>query len=378
MQADPAMIDYYALPDWLHEYKEQQSLMCSDLPPMHNACSDEEDTRMQWEHQPQEEKVTVESKHIQVNSTQADDVGLISNQKGDEVTVLQCSQDNRVVTTQDASCAPERIEAPDDKDDETARGLLGETVFTRAKLLRDMLHSSSTTSQLPEELDVIFSASDLTPVFKVVKPWLVEDEITALLVGTLLGEHAGYARSVQILTYILLPKLQKLKQPVSRILGSAVLQASKAHPRATVDALLLPLLLCKEGASPFQCDVINRVIKEGLTPELLSSLFHKLFCTQDKDHKELDWIWTEAMVGLILNLLAQGIVLREDTLEGLVSSLENASHQFSGSLKFGNLLLNLLTKHGAKLKDHKAALQQVTKNSKTFLTKSILAKLANL
>ena len=67
-------------------------------------------------------------------------------------------------------------------------------------------------------------------------------------------EQEGYDWSAEMLSSLILPKLLSLKKLASRILVNAILQAGKVHQRETVDALLLPLILNKEGLNVVVCE----------------------------------------------------------------------------------------------------------------------------
>lgn len=384
MAESPSLTEYFALPDWLEEYRGTQSLLSSGLPHVQIDVATSDAKELQVNDQLSSQEGTErEPKSLQYEkgaltpspSERKPEGGLGKRKReGNSPAVVQEHQS----FAHEPSVILESPESLTDKEEKSALEILGGDLYARAKGLGEVLKAKTNLSGLPEDVEIIPTAPDLISIFKVIKPWLVDDETTELLVVFLLGEQSGYLRSTQVITNVLLPKLIHIQDPPSRVLGFAVLQAGRAHPRATVDALLLPLLLCKEGPSTAQCDIINRVVKECSNPEVISSFCNKLFCPPIEDQMPPSLVWTEATLGVMHNLLSQRIVLEENAVEGLVSMLERASNQFSTSLKFGNLLLNLVTKHGAKVRDHRVVLQQVAGNTATFLTKSVFSKLASL
>ncbi|KAJ7529398.1 hypothetical protein O6H91_15G047900 [Diphasiastrum complanatum] len=269
---------------------------------------------------------------------------------------------------------------------EKARSLLGDENFSRAETLREsLLHSNPECgdSDIMEGMKLFRLSPDLPATLSVIKPWEMNDDVTLLLVKTLLGEDEGFAWSTKVLNPVLLQKLISLKQTASRELMSAVLLVGQLHPRATVDALLLPLLTQKEIFTP-QCNVINRLIKECFPPEVTSSLCKKLFNIGQSHSQGANFsdqelpvqiTWTETSLGVIQTILSKNLLLEQGTMDGLVLSLEEAAVKFAGSLKFGNILLSIVTKYGSLLKTHKSLLQEIVKSTNTFMTKSLLAKL---
>lgn len=382
-----ALKEYNSLPSWLEEYKGSESVLLSDLPVRQEDARTRDDVELQAEAEEVANKVT----------TSGGDKVVHTGGDRDELPTPRSESTSQTVsgkrevqhTSHQAQVqedqAPEdtmpgrgNVEAMSDEDENTAKEVLGDDLFSRAKNLGVALQSPSSHLVVPSDIDVISRATNLPLVLKVIKPWLADDETTSLLLGALLGEQAGYAQSTQILTHVLLPKLTTMQEPPSRMLGSAVLQAGKGHPRATVDAIIIPLLLRTEAGSTVNFDLINRVVEECLSTEAASSLCNRLFCPRTEEQKLRSWVWTEGSVGVVHTLLSRNVTLEEAALEGLVSSLEPYSNHFSTSLKFSNFLLNLVCKYGPRLRPFKAVLQQVASGTKTFLTKSILTKVAGL
>jgi hypothetical protein len=84
-------------------------------------------------------------------------------------------------------------------------------------------------------------------------------------------------------TICIINQFVSLSQPASRILFSAIVNSAKRHPKALIYGLLLPLI-----ADPMlgtsQSEVINRVLKECLPPEMVLLFFRYVAnCTQHSD-----------------------------------------------------------------------------------------------
>lgn len=224
-------------------------------------------------------------------------------------------------------------------------------------------------------------------ILDLLEPWETLDETASLLLSGLSGEHGlnftGW--HAHLLCSILLPKLLFLQQPPSRLLLSATIQFCRLHPVAAVEALLFPLALRKEGLSAALCDVLARVVKECLHPVHASSACQRLLSANAMDrspvllarHRETvrdEVVWTESMFVLFLHILNQKVSLTPDTVDSLVSAIDEKASEFSRSLKFGNFMLCFVTKCEGALK-HKILLEKAAERTQTFVTKSILSKL---
>ncbi|KAH9321545.1 hypothetical protein KI387_016184, partial [Taxus chinensis] len=166
-----------------------------------------------------------------------------------------------------------------------SKSALEPQVYAQATSLKEALSSfdsNSSASSITEKMCELCTTSDSREVLSVIKPWEVDDEVTLQLVELLLKEREGYAWSTDMLCSLILPKLLSLREPASRILVTAVLQAGKVHQRATVDALLLPLMLGKEGLNVAVCEVLHRLTKDCLRAEQVSSFFQKLLCEENR------------------------------------------------------------------------------------------------
>eukprot|EP00959_Pyramimonas_sp_CCMP1952_P323673 6774230-Pyramimonas_sp.AAC.1 len=67
--------------------------------------------------------------------------------------------------------------------------------------------------------------------------------------------------------------------------------------------------------------------------------------------------------------------LIQDHVDALVGALEQAALSLESNLKFGKLLLTVITMFPRKIAIHKSCLEQVLRNPSTFMTKAALAKL---
>lgn len=247
------------------------------------------------------------------------------------------------------------------------------------------------TGPTTEDAAILRASADLIAILNIVKPWEMGDDALLRIIEMLMRKEDGFLWSAQITSYCLLPKLLSLEQPASRFLISAVLQASKIHPRAAVDALLIPLILCDQGLNTSQCDVINRTLKECLPDHHIVSFCEKIFFQNKRqqlpftvpppvEHSFLGrpLVWSDPVCTVVGNLLNCSISLDEEMLDGLANAFGEVVDKLSKSLKFSNLLLCFISNYGSSLKQHKNMLLQVAEKTHTFMTKSLLSKCSAL
>ncbi|KAJ4953059.1 hypothetical protein NE237_029891 [Protea cynaroides] len=231
---------------------------------------------------------------------------------------------------------------------------------------------------------------DSFTVLGLIEPWEADEETASILLWHLSkGADEDFAWSGQVLCSVVLPNLLVLKEPASRVLVTATIEYCKLHQRAAVDALLFPLILCKEGINTHICDLVTRIIKECLHPAHVSAFCQKLLCREEEarrsvclpSHRNLisnKLVWTEPLFTLFQNILNHNVHLTHDSVDHLVSVVGELACGFSNSLKLGNFLLCLVTKCPHLLKSRKVLLIEAVECTNTFMTKSILSKLTGL
>lgn len=392
---DTQTSDHNAMPEWLDKCSEHTSPMFSWLP-LEKSYPGDEVQDQDKTHLSE----TLES--LQPMSIEVPAVQQLTNELFDHEKRATCSPERRTHerTIEDMDrLEMEIIEADtgiidlskkvngrdnlvDEDDDKIARAALGEELYLQALSLGQNLRTRSEPG-LPKDINLVRSTPNFSCLLSAARAWEVDDEVTLLLVETLLVEQDGYAWSTQLLHAIILPKIYALEKPASRILMTALTQAGKIHPRAVMDSIMFPIICSKNGASSVQCEILNRLVKDCLTEDLILSLLQKMFVPRresehDFSRSNRSWNWTEGVVGVVQNLLSHKVNIDQDCVASLVQDLDAAVAEFSTSLKFGNLLLNLVTKHGPRLKSHKTSLHHVVNRSRTFLTKTVQSKLASI
>ncbi|XP_030529995.1 uncharacterized protein LOC115740618 [Rhodamnia argentea] len=265
----------------------------------------------------------------------------------------------------------------------------------KAKSLRAQIayfESTSRTVALANAIREICLGKGLNSVgvLELIEPWKADDEAASVLISHLTdGTQEEFTWPSLVLCSIILPRLLVLEVPVTRVLLTATIEYCKLHQKSTEYALLLPLIMRKEGINNPVCEAISRIIKECLHPAHVTAFCHKLLC-DGKNNKKLiclpshqcltspELVWTESLFNLFQNLLNHNIHLTQESVDCIINSVQKLSLRFSKSLKFGNFLLCLVTKCSSSLKSHKQSLTKAVECTNTLVTKSILSKLSSL
>lgn len=401
------MDDYNALPEWLEDCQKGSGSLFPWLPIVSDegqtlANDGRESSKQQGEYQTTE--IPIEnpelSRYVDLETVpcspevQEPAGGSVEDSRNvvDDASEIQHATSCISVEAADSEVVTSVTVEMMDHDGISSKAVLDPKVYVQLTSLRDALLNfdfASSIRSIAEEIRALCTVAELREVISVIKPWEAADEVTLQLVESLMKDQEGYDWSSQMLSSLILPKLLSLKKPASRILVNAVLQAGKVHQRATVDALLLPLILNKEGLNVVVCEVLNRIIKDCLHADHVSSFFQKL---PFEDHQQGSvvclpchqcqisqyLVWTEPVFTFFQNILNHQVLLTQEAIDNIVLALEDVAGEFSKSLKFGNFLLCLVNKYASLLRPHKVLLGRVTEMTNTFMTKSILSKLACL
>lgn len=263
------------------------------------------------------------------------------------------------------------------------------TQVDELKIQFKTFNSASEIVSLAKEIHHLCFERGVSNAFAIlgcIEPWEADDETVSILLSHLLeGSEGGFIWESSVLSSVMLPKMLVLQEPASRALVTATIQYCKLHQRAAVDGLLLPSVLVKEGINTPLCDVLTRIIRECLHPAHVSAFCQKLLCEKAAQrfvclpcHQCListELVWTDALFTLFQNILNCNVYLTQDSVDHIVSRLDEMADRFSKSLKFGNFLLCLVSKCAPSLKVHRLLLTKVAERTNTFMTNSILSKL---
>lgn len=246
------------------------------------------------------------------------------------------------------------------------------------------LHMADKIKQLCSES----GAENELKLLELIEPWDADDDMLSILLLHLVNDSSLFSKSwpSYVLCSMALPKLLTLQSPASRALLSATICFCKQHQTAAVEALILPLVLHKEGINAVLCDVLVRIIKECLHPSHVSAFCQRLLCEEGKGrrlvllpcHQGLiseQMVWTESSFNLFQNLMNLDVFFTPDTNDQLVCAIVEMASKFSKSLKFGNFLLCFVTKCNHAVNARKLQLRDATEKTSTLVTRSILSRL---
>ncbi|XP_076917840.1 uncharacterized protein LOC143578048 [Bidens hawaiensis] len=255
------------------------------------------------------------------------------------------------------------------------------------------MESSLKAAELADEIRVLVfeKKKDSLMVLSLIEPWNADDEIIPILLSRLSeGNEGDFVITSNVLCSVLLPKFFELEKPASRVLLLATIDYCKVHNKPAKYALLIPLILHKDGINNSICDVLTRIIKECLHPAHVSAVCQKLLCEETTNGNEYiclpcyqhlvskSLVWTESLFNLFQIILNHDVRLTQDSVNRLVVHVRESAARFSKSLKFANFLLCFVSKCGPLLGIHKVALSEAVGNTSSFLTKSILSKLDSI
>ncbi|KAL5728819.1 hypothetical protein ACHQM5_001857 [Ranunculus cassubicifolius] len=305
---------------------------------------------------------------------------------GDENSPVEVGEEAKEMEIENVSC---RVECGP-LDDETRR----KAISLKPRILN--LDSTYKVVDIANEIcELCFGnggqgarRNDPLEVFGLIEPWEADDETASVLLSQL--SNAGGEDILwqsQVLCSIILPKFLVLKESASRVLVTATIEFCKLHQKAAVDALLYPLILRKEGINNSICDVATRIIRECLHPAHVSFFCQKLLCEEQEMRRLVclschqclssdELVWSESLFTLFQNILNHNVYLTQDSVDSLSTMVQKLGDRYSKSLKLSNFLLSLVTKCEPSLKSHKILLTKAVERTNTFMTKSILSKLA--
>ncbi|CAN1340681.1 hypothetical protein LINPERPRIM_LOCUS38929 [Linum perenne] len=279
--------------------------------------------------------------------------------------------------------------------DHSQNDILDPEIQNMASSLRTRLtdvDSSSKTVELANEIRKLCldSRADSLAVLGLIQPWIVDEETAAILVSNLTsGSNDELSWPSHVLSSVIFPKLLTLERPASRVLVSSVINFCKVHEQAAEYALLIPLIMKKDGINNPICEVITRIVKECLHRAHVSALCQKLLCGREDERRPIiqhchqglisrELVWTESLFNLFQNILSHNVQLSKDSVDQLVLHIHDLALTFPKSLKFGKFLLCFVTRCGFLLQSHKSLLIEAVVKTDTLVTKSILSKLASL
>eukprot|EP00002_Diphylleia_rotans_P016554 TRINITY_DN3222_c0_g2_i6.p2 TRINITY_DN3222_c0_g2~~TRINITY_DN3222_c0_g2_i6.p2 ORF type:complete len:534 (-),score=120.54 TRINITY_DN3222_c0_g2_i6:2073-3674(-) len=204
----------------------------------------------------------------------------------------------------------------------------------------------------------------------------LSEDAFALLHRHLMSPDVTLQTRSTYLQHALLLKLSVLAGPAPRMLSNLVTQTATHHPTLLVEQVLHPLC-ARDSYDVSHAELVNRLIKESL-PLKDSMTLLRLISQSSCEDSQTHLLWNDATLSTIGTIFgtAPGIfTASEDVLPTLIAALDYQSKSLCSSIKFAQLIFQLISKHGAQIVRFKDALRSIVLNNQTSLAKVALSAL---
>lgn len=235
--------------------------------------------------------------------------------------------------------------------------------------------SNETADHLAEiigELLQPLSSNDLASLWRLLASENLTEDQTNILTTAYIRETLPLSHVEIFCETILLPRIVALNQAPSRILYGNLTATCKLHSTGVLHGLLVPLAK-NTNLSKIQADLIVRLLKEALPP-FLQTLFIKEVCIQLAAKRETLIDEQMDVLGKILSSIESGMVT-DDIWLVLQEEMEVQVQNLSNSLKFSNILFQLVQKHLPSSPQHVPRIRNILSVCSNYLAKSALNKL---
>ena len=233
--------------------------------------------------------------------------------------------------------------------------------------LKEIWHSANTSETCPaQELESLVSLTSEEMETAVKKLELTEMNENSVLTAcshlASVSELISYGNCVCFLRFALCEKVVTLTQNASRVLVSAVTMVANRYPKQLIDSVLVR---CVVGSfdSP-HLDLVTRLLKESFN-EGTQLYFMKSFIAD----QELEI--NDSKIALIQTLL-ETTNIDPEIIEKILNLFERQTSKLAKNLKFGKLLLAVVTKHGKLLRgENLIKFSSIVDKHQTFVKKSV-------
>eukprot|EP01119_Soliformovum_irregulare_P016133 TRINITY_DN4634_c0_g1_i1.p1 TRINITY_DN4634_c0_g1~~TRINITY_DN4634_c0_g1_i1.p1 ORF type:complete len:156 (-),score=34.06 TRINITY_DN4634_c0_g1_i1:64-531(-) len=148
---------------------------------------------------------------------------------------------------------------------------------------------------------------------------------------------------------------------------------AKEISKPVIYGLLVPISVNPNMGSS-QCEVVTRVVKEALNPELLTLFFRELLQAKAASS---DPQWTDLIINILQTILNAKIQPDDELVGIFANELDRQSDvpHLATSLKFTNLAFTLVKKHETEVRPHAELLKKMISKCKSFIVKPTLEAL---
>lgn len=173
---------------------------------------------------------------------------------------------------------------------------------------------------------------------------------------------------------VILPSLQKISCPVSRLLGNSVMMFCEKF--SSIACNLLFQLLINPSLNTFQADFICKVIREKFNN---NSKMLLMLLDRNNSMGAGSFYWNELIVTIVQAIVDSNVISEQETLHTkFVNVLEMNATGMAKSLKFAKLVVSIIRKYGQLVSTHKQSFITILDRNETFLKKSGMALLKNI
>lgn len=191
-----------------------------------------------------------------------------------------------------------------------------------------------------------------------------------------LPAEPSFGNAAIFATHCLLPKVQELKQTVSRALLTAASLFAKKHPRAFCHGVVQGLIQESNLNTP-QVDLVNKIVKDCFSRDTVIHLLELIFATKS-DSQGCPLSWSEDIVSIVQTVVDLKPDFSSDLFESFVGVLEQQSCHLSKSLKFAKILLAVIKTYGQHVSMHFNTFVRILEGNDTFLKKAGLSSLKKI
>eukprot|EP01120_Amphizonella_sp_Union-15-10_P012072 TRINITY_DN530_c0_g4_i1.p1 TRINITY_DN530_c0_g4~~TRINITY_DN530_c0_g4_i1.p1 ORF type:complete len:437 (-),score=66.81 TRINITY_DN530_c0_g4_i1:169-1479(-) len=246
-------------------------------------------------------------------------------------------------------------------DTENSNHLFDESEILNLDRMKDKLFSfGNEASRSVLEIEEIsklndFSIEKLGRACEYLELDKISDEALSILCKCFATLDLSYSKCIVFLSKSLLPKAMDLQYKASRILEACFQTTAKEHPKAMIDAVLIPL--CRRSVlGPAQMELIKRVTKLALSSEMNLDFLRSML---DSDDASTSGDWLEGKLDMVQHLLNLKLQISSELVNLLIVRLQENVDSFVNSVKFPMLIFQLISKYEPMIGSHVGSLKLI-------------------
>ncbi|OQR87511.1 hypothetical protein ACHHYP_08702 [Achlya hypogyna] len=215
-------------------------------------------------------------------------------------------------------------------------------------------------------LDLVNDALDLAAL---------PDDATVVLCTKLLDAQWSLRASMHLVEQCLFRKVQAAPTAVSRGLVQVLSRVAADHPSVVSERLLVPIMTSPALAEkPPQCEVVTRIVRDGLPLFHIDTLLAKLFA----DRLQSPLHTSERMLLVIQTLFNLKANLTQETLDLVIETMETTVARHRTSVKFATVLFTVVAKYPELCRPHRDALLELVAKCQSAMAKTALRAIEKL